>query len=469
VIALNPSGQGVFRTDVPFGKAFGAPLSQLARPAVQEGRPTITNLVHSPTRNQLMVGVIVPVRHGDTVTHSLIAGLKLAWLDELLRRQGLPAGTIAGIFDSDFKFVARSHDGARLRGSDPAAGFFEAMKAAPEGLGRYGSHDATSVYTAWTRTRHGWTVAFAVPAEPIDGAFRDYLLVFGGLWAAILAAGLVFAVLTGRRITDSVLRMLDQVRAERNRLLDQERRARAAAEAASKAKDEFLAMLGHELRNPLSAISNSINVIRSDRRTPEQLEFASAVIARQSGTLKRLIDDLLDVGRVMTGKIPLRFQPLDLQTSVDHVVSALQASGTLKRHRVKVTTEPVRITGDPTRIEQVLTNLLVNAASYTPEGGAIEVIAKPDGTKAGAEALLIVRDEGIGIKREDMPRLFELFFQGERPAIGGLGIGLTLVKRLVELHNGTIEVASEGAGKGATFTVRMPAITQGEIKMRGAQ
>ena len=236
-------------------------------------------------------------------------------------------------------------------------------------------------------------------------------------------------------------------------LLQATQRGRAAAEEANRAKDEFLAMLGHELRNPLAAVSNAAAILRASGHAPQQLEFASAVIVRQTAHLKRLIDDLLDVGRVMTGKILLERRPLDLQASVRHVLSTLQTAGTLAAHRVETQLSALWVSGDQTRIEQIVTNLLVNAASYTPPGGEIRV----ELVEERGEAALRVSDSGIGLAPEHQARIFELFFQAgdERPQ-GGLGIGLTLVKRLAELHRGSVEVHSEGRGRGATFTVRLP-------------
>jgi CheY-like chemotaxis protein len=215
-------------------------------------------------------------------------------------------------------------------------------------------------------------------------------------------------------------------------------------------------MLGHELRNPLGAISNAIGIIRDVRHTHDQREYASAVINRQTEHLKRLIDDLLDVGRVMTGKIVLEKRPLDLAQSVRHVLTALETAGKTGDHDITVEASPAWVLADPTRIEQVISNLITNAVTYTPPGGRIRVTA----ARAAESAVLEVSDTGVGIAPEILPNLFELFFQGEqaidRP-ISGLGIGLTLVRKLVELHGGTVIVASAGRGQGSTFTVRLSA------------
>jgi signal transduction histidine kinase len=495
MLAFAADGKGIFRVDRPLGQAMPQMrLRDYSATALRENRATVSDLFTSDLDGHPVIRVAVPASRDGVVTHVLIASLRLPWFDELLTRQGLPQGGIAGIFDERMKFVARSHDGDARRGADPASDLHEDMKRAAEGIGRYPSLDGAHVYTSWTRTRHGWWVAFATPAAPIDGAFWRYMGALGGLLLLVVLAGLGFAGLKGNRITSS-LRLLEQraaelargrslrpaapspvaeidqslralesasallerARVERDRLLEAEQKGRSAAEEANRSKDEFLAMLGHELRNPLAAVSNATEVIRSERRTPQQLEFATSVIQRQCAHLKRLIDDLLDVGRVMTGKIRLERRPLDLQSSVQHVVATLQAAGMLAARRLEMDTVPVWVSGDPTRLEQIATNLLVNAASHTPEKGAIRIsLAEENG-----EARLQVADNGAGIAPQEQARIFELFYQGEasrQRAPGGLGIGLTLVKRLIELHGGSITVESEGEACGATFTVRLPAV-----------
>jgi CheY-like chemotaxis protein len=219
-------------------------------------------------------------------------------------------------------------------------------------------------------------------------------------------------------------------------------------------------MLGHELRNPLAAISNSVNVLRSGGRTEEHVNFAADVIHRQTGQLKRLIDDLLDVGRVMTGKIRLQRQRLDLEPVVHQVVATLQTSRVLAGHKVEVQTQPAWVEGDQARIEQILTNLLTNAATHTAAARAIRVTL----SATADEVVVRIADEGAGIAPEHMGRIFDLFYQAEgagQGRAGGLGIGLTLVKRLVELHGGRVGAQSDGRGRGAVFTVTLPAIAPG--------
>jgi signal transduction histidine kinase/CheY-like chemotaxis protein len=240
-------------------------------------------------------------------------------------------------------------------------------------------------------------------------------------------------------------------------LFQHERTAREEAEASSRTKDEFLAMLGHELRNPLAAIGAGVAVLNRLGPTHERSMEAREVITRQVAHLRELTDDLLDVGRVTTGKIMLSRKTLDLSVLVRQTWTVLESSGAFAFHVVKLETEPVWVDADETRIAQVIGNLLTNAVKYTPADGNIIMTVQRDHD----QALIRVADTGVGISPTLLPRIFDLFVQGERTrerAKGGLGIGLTLVKRLVEMHGGSVSAASEGPGRGSVFTVSLPRV-----------
>jgi signal transduction histidine kinase len=238
---------------------------------------------------------------------------------------------------------------------------------------------------------------------------------------------------------------------ENARLYKEAQAARAEAETANRLKDEFLAMLGHELRNPLGAISNAVHILdRVEDARGQSATHAGEIITRQVQHLGGLIDDLLDVGRVVTGKIRLDRGPLDLFQAVERALHTLGAVGKTSDHSIRVQGESVWIDGDVTRIEQVVLNLVENALRYTPAGGSIHL----DTHRAGGRAILRIQDSGMGINRDLLPRIFDLFVQGDRGADrahGGLGIGLTLVKRLVELHDGTAGSGERGSGSGQRF------------------
>ena len=252
---------------------------------------------------------------------------------------------------------------------------------------------------------------------------------------------------------------------ERARVAALERSARIEAETASRAKDEFLAMLGHELRNPLSAIAAAIEVLD---RVPAQSDVAvnaRSIAARQTRHLAHMMNDLLDVGRVISGNVLLVRRPIDLAQIAQRVVSTLEVTGESLRHELKLDLMPVWIDGDATRIEQVLSNLVSNAIRYTPHGSHVDVRVAP----VGDEAVLTVSDDGPGIPPDLLPRIFDLFVQGERALdrrAGGLGIGLTLVRRLVELHGGTVH--ADSSPQGTRFVIRLPAVSAPTLELSAA-
>ena len=240
-------------------------------------------------------------------------------------------------------------------------------------------------------------------------------------------------------------------------LLAREQTAREDAERDNRAKDEFLAMLGHELRNPLDVVASAIHVLDAVGSKETRAVHTRTVISQQVRQLARLVDDLLDVSRVTTGKIALVCAPVDLAEIVAGGVRTVVDSGHGANHTIGVRSVPAWVNGDRSRLEQIVMNLLSNALKYTPAGGEISIGVEGDGTTAR----VTVKDSGAGIAPEVLGRIFDLFFQGRRTldrAEGGLGIGLTLVRRLVELHDGRIDVSSAGPGKGSTFSVELPQI-----------
>src|SRR5579862_3314796 len=239
--------------------------------------------------------------------------------------------------------------------------------------------------------------------------------------------------------------------------ITQRKRAEEALRAADRAKDEFLAMLGHELRNPLGALASAVRILDLQERSPNRVAHARAIIDRQIERLSHLVDDLVDASRLTSAKMRLSRRPLDLSQVVKESIEVLRTRGMLDRHRVTFDGSQAWIDGDETRIEQIVTNLVGNALKFTPSGGSIAVSVRSE----DRHAVLKVKDTGVGIPADVLPKIFDLFVQSERSldrTQGGLGIGLTLVRGLVELHGGTVQAASDGGGAGSTFTVLLPAI-----------
>jgi PAS domain S-box-containing protein len=245
----------------------------------------------------------------------------------------------------------------------------------------------------------------------------------------------------------------------RTRLEGELRQQAAQLAEADKRKDEFLSMLAHELRNPLSPILNSVRALEKLKPEEPAIQRHTEVIERQIRNLAHLVDDLLDVARITRGAITLTREVVNLSEVARRAVEGAAPVIEAKRHTLAVTTpdEAIWVSGDPTRLEQVLVNLLINAAKYSEPGGRIWLETGLDGDRAEAR----VRDAGLGISSDLLPHIFELFVQGERSldrSQGGLGIGLTLVKSLVEMHGGEIRARSAGAGQGSEFSVLLPRV-----------
>ncbi|HUO67050.1 MAG TPA: ATP-binding protein, partial [Gammaproteobacteria bacterium] len=246
--------------------------------------------------------------------------------------------------------------------------------------------------------------------------------------------------------------------------------ARARLETADRQKDEFLAMLAHELRNPLAPLRNAAEVLsRSTSPDGERTRTLVEIVQRQVSNLSRLVDDLLDVSRITQGRIELRRRSVQLTEVIGHALEIVDPLFRERKHRVLVTGHaPLRVNGDGERLVQCVANVLTNAAKYTDRGGRIEVGLRTDGT----EAVITIKDDGAGIAPNLLPHVFDLFVQSTRTldrSQGGLGIGLSVVKRLVEMHGGRVLAASEGVGRGATFEIRLPLLEADDRPSADAQ
>jgi signal transduction histidine kinase/DNA-binding response OmpR family regulator len=305
----------------------------------------------------------------------------------------------------------------------------------------------------------------------VDGALQMLPLVhadrfLGGLWIdgelTPLCAALLDEVAARAAIAFATASLYGALQVE----IAERRQAESRLEEASRRKDEFLAMLAHELRNPLAPIRNAVELIRLAAPTEAKVRWAADVTDRQVRQLTRLVDELLDVARISQGKVVLQTQCLDLVTLVNQCIESQR--DVMQRRRQTLTLSlpdwPVNLNGDATRLAQVVNNLLSNAIKYTPEGGAISVSVEHAQGSSSEFALLQVSDNGIGIDADLLPHVFELFEQGKRAldrTQGGLGVGLTLVQRLVQLHGGEVVASSAGPGQGSQFRVLLPCL--GEV------
>jgi signal transduction histidine kinase/ActR/RegA family two-component response regulator len=504
LLLIAPSGEQVFNLAAEPDRPLPALGERPHRRAVLETRrPAVSDLFVDRTTGEPSVEVTVPVIRDGTVRYLLAAPLNLRRLEQLLLAQ-IAKEEVAALMDGRHVIVARSRDGPAFIGKPPVPALHADIQRAPSGWAGYVTFEGDAVYSAWARVPGvGWTTAFGIPAAPIDQALTRSLLLLGGIGLGVLAGGCWLALAAARRAAAGIhaaaagagdlaagrpiamrptgiaeLDGLGEALRAGSARLSGEADERASAErernallervqAENRAKDEFLAMLGHELRNPLAAISNAARVLERTAPAEPGVRHAVDVINRQAAHQARLLNDLLDIGRVVLGKIPIQRSALDLAEVVRRALAAIEAAGGAARHRIETALSPVWLQGDPTRLEQVVANLVGNALKFTPAGGTIRVVTARDGD----HAVLTVRDDGAGIAPELLPRIFDLFVQGEQESArgaGGLGLGLTLVRRLAELHGGTATVASDGKGRGATFTVRLPAIAQPALALAAA-
>jgi signal transduction histidine kinase/ActR/RegA family two-component response regulator len=411
--------------------------------------------------------------------------------DSALRKRVEGVGGVAALFDSEQRYISRSTAGDEVRGEEAPGELASGIRTNARGAGSFQLGDGQPVAMTWEPVPDtGWTVGVGIPAHLALGEMGRYLGLLALAAILLLAAAVAVATRLGRRITDAVgmigdrafqaaegradeiprtnVMELDRLgealarsattiarsHQERQRLLEEETAAREEAERANRAKDELLAMLGHELRNPLAAITTSVHLLKRDR-SAATLDFTHRVITRQSLHLARLVDDLLDVGRVITGKMRLRRMPVDLGEVVQSVVEALKASGDTAGRKVIVDIAEVHVSADLTRMHQVIMNLASNALKFADPEGTIHFSVR----REAEEAVLAVRDTGRGMTPEELNRVFDVFYRGavgELNSRGGLGLGLLVVRRIVEQHGGTVSAQSAGRGQGSVFTVRLP-------------
>ncbi len=492
ITLADPAGTLVAHTDFDIGTELPAILDEASFQEVVRARRSVVGRLVSDPQAGFRIPIRAPVVRGGVLLYVVTAHLKPDSLLAVVERQQVPADWLVSVFDSQGLRVARSRQHQRYLGTPAAPSLAELMRGgADEGFGETFALEGERIYTAFSRSRTTrWTIAVGFAPSVIEaGALRSRVAFFGGVGFS-LAAALVAALAITRSIAGpitelsagarglvrgdgtpaprSTIREIQEVsdvlaeagveqrrhEAERDELLRREQAARAIAEEANRAKDDFLAMLGHELRNPLGAIRNAHVILQNPRADDGARARATAVIGRQVDHLARMTDDILDATRAMTGKIVLQREPLDAAAAISEVVTELRG-GIAQQLREDL--EPVWIDADPTRVEQIVTNLVGNAIKYTPPDGHVSISLR----REGDEAVLRVADDGIGMSADLVLRVFDPFVQGGRGldrSHGGLGLGLTLVRQLVTLHGGTVSASSDGPDRGSEFVVRWPAI-----------
>ena len=497
-----PSGEQLVNLIRPPGASFHRAIdARTFEQVLQTRRPVIGNLYREPFTALHVFAVRVPVVREGGLRYVLSALVDPQVVGELLLPQGLPPDWVGVVLDASGTIVARTV-GPELVGRPASDDLRAASKASPEGWFKGATVEGWPVYTPFNRSSFsGWTVAMGIPEAAVEGPLRRSLAAIGGLVLGLLALGIVLAWLLSLRSTRSLqdlagrvkdlgmerppeapeaalvgstgIAEIDELRAaflnaaelirarsgERDRVEASLRRAESDLRASEQRKDEFLAMLGHELRNPLGVIATAIDVLRERSGDDSMTAQARGMIERQVKHMARLLDDLLDVSRIAEGRVQVSPKPCDLvdlvQQTVDDHRQLLQRCGL--DVDVRVPSQPMWVTGDRIRLTQALGNLLQNATKYTDPGGKVTVSLSE--ARDGAWSVLAVRDTGVGMEPDVLEHAFEPFSQADRTIArsrGGLGLGLALVKGLVELHGGSVRAASGGLGEGTEVVIELP-------------
>jgi signal transduction histidine kinase len=491
-------GNGLMNTLLPYGTPLARHSGNWAAKVYDSQQTRVGGYFMGSTTRRGMVSVNVPVARSAGKKYVVTQIFDPNYFNQVFRRNALPASWIVGICDADGITIARNRNADKFVGQHVRPEIFAASRRQSSGMLRHTTRDGFDVYDTFVRSPYtGWTVGVAVPTTEIESAARLTTWYAALALCAVLGGAVGIAVFFGRRIdkalkkataaaqalplgeimpaTRSKLKEADLLlgalhrssvalsaeraaraglEREREDLLDSERAARKLAEAQSEAKDNFVSMLSHELRNPLAAISGAVSVIRMPNLPAAKTDKAWEIVTRQLRHMTRMVEDLLHVRRVFSGKITLANEPVNIGSVLKFCCDsrALAANG---NHEWRVATRDAWVMGDRTRLEQVVDNLLVNAIKFSHEGSRITVRNTIDNGSVVIEVL----DAGVGIEAEVLPTIFDLLVQGPTTldrSRGGLGLGLSIARELVQMHGGSIAAHSEGLGKGAVFTVRLP-------------
>lgn len=489
ITLARPDGQQIMNLRTPEGEPLpniGALDGSFDR-LLRTGAPVVSDLYVAPVLKQWNFVVRVPIVQNGKVKYVLSAAVNSDSIGRLIRAQNLPPDWIGVVLDRNDRIVARNVDPEKNVGQLASQSLRDALDQSPSGWFHGTTIAGAVVYTPYRRSETtGWVFAMGIPAYAVEqvATRARWLLALGLLGTVGLAIAL--ATIVGRRIAGPIrslaaatkamghgdavtlaagirvsevqtlaaaLREASQAIRERQDLVEREKEA---LRAADRTKDEFLAMLSHELRTPLAALTTAAHILRVADPGHDAATQARGVIERQTKQMARLVEDLLDISRVTMGKASLKRETFDLAEMVMNAIAGWRSAGRFDRHPIAFSDASVWVHADRARMEQIVSNLFDNALKFTPAGKKIKVGVRQE----GGEAVLQVSDEGEGIAPDAIDRVFDLFAQGEHGldrSKGGLGIGLTLVKRLSEMHGGTVSAASGGPGRGAVFTVRLPA------------
>ena len=486
-----PSGQQVVNLQRPQGSKLHsiAGVDESLDIITATRRPVINDLGFGTATQAWDIAVRVPIIRNDEIRYILTGVVKPEAIGDVIAQQ--PPGWKAYVIDRKNKIIAAVADGKMQPFTGQAApqAMLDEIVAAKDGWGTLSDAQGDVRHISVHRSAlSGWALVVEVPGLAAQTmAWRSAWLIAGGLAIALIAAFALSYYVGRRRLLRPIEAMADAAAAlrrgtparipevrgvseltdlaavlrsavdgmhERQELV---RREKETLESTDQAKNEFIAMLSHELRNPLASLTAAAHLMKLAGNNPRTMTEVQPIVQRQTRHMARLVEDLLDMSRVTMGKANLEMETLDLGAVARNLSSAWRAAGRFDQHTVLSDLKPAWVRADRARMEQVLSNLLDNALKFTPRGRSIWVRT---GERDG-EAVIEVQDQGEGLPPSLVSHAFDLFVQGENGldrGRGGLGIGLALVKRLVEMHAGKVEAASEGIGKGASFRVRLPAV-----------
>jgi len=497
VILLSPEGQQLVNTIQPLGQPLPKAVEvESFQKTVKTYQSTIGNLSQSPLKPGMIgVPVRVPVMQDEKLSYVLTGVINQTAIARVVREQpSIDGEWTRTVVDGEGIVVARTRAPERFVGQRGTPSFLKSIRESEEGLYRETTLEGVPVYIAFRRVDGSpWTVAVTVPATVIEKPVqRAMWLVVGSGLSLLVISGVGAYILSrpiSRSITSAALaaealangkypqinplsikevallgqslafaaHLLSQREQERTDHLQRAEAAREEAEAANRVKDEFLAVLSHELRTPLNPILGWSHLLRTGKLDAAKTAVALEAIERNAKLQTQLIEDLLDITRIMRGKLNLTMVPVSLVSVTEAAIATVQLAAEAKSIQIHPALDASTglVLGDSTRLQQIILNLLTNAVKFTDRGGKVSVQL----VRADSQAQLQVSDTGKGIHPDFLPYVFEYFRQEDSTTtrrFGGLGLGLAIVRHLVELHGGTVEADSPGEGKGATFTVKLP-------------
>lgn len=521
-LLLTPDGRQLVNTKMSFGKSLPKAIDLESVRRVSRTHQLVVGNLNIGRGGNLGFPVRVPVLRNGKLRYILTAVITSKALAGVVEEQSPVDGEwTRTVVDRRGIVVARTRNPDRFVGKRGTPSFLKQIGESIEGVYRDTTLEGQRVYVAFSRINSlGWTVAVTVPVTVIQGPSQKamWLVIWSGL--LLLFVSTTGAIVLARQISRSITlsataaealakgerpqiepspikeiallgkslefaaNLLSQRERELAENLLQAEAAREEAEAANRIKDEFLAVLSHELRTPLNPILGWSKLLRSGRLDATKTDYALETIERNAKLQTQLIEDLLDVSRILQGKLSLKMTSIDLAWTIEAALETVRLAAQAKSIEINVLLDPIdgKVLGDTGRLQQIVWNLVSNAVKFTPEQGQIEVRLQQvtaqennlNGASSSAQsyAKLTVSDNGKGISPQFLPHVFEYFRQADSTTtrvFGGLGLGLAIVRHLVELHGGTVRADSRGEGQGATFTVQLPLLEKKELNPESNQ